>query len=807
MITQDFFKNLLSRLTSQPAHVNFLPQISQHVTEEVVHLKNGYFLFTMQFEGIPFESEDDSRIYTLFNSLALTFSSMGKNFGERLSVWTTLQRRFRIFEREYEFDNVFCSEFAEKYIAKFNQHRYYNNYFYITVVLKYEDFEDGLKEINDLIGQLQANLMIYEPYLLKTYENEHGIVFSEVYEFFGMLINYVHRNIPLSTVDASGVIGDADLHFGADLVEIRAADTTKFAACYDLKDFGVSRPKILTGILDLDCEFSLTQSFTFIQPQEIISRITRQLNNMASVGDEAIEQQDELLYGKGKLTAGDLMFGDYHAALIVYGDTAQEAANNGNMVTGRFLNRGGFDFKRAQSSAPFTYFSQVAGSRLRPRNVPKTTDNLACTFGMHNFSQGKPFGNPIGDGTAIMPLQTTSNTLFDFNFHYTSPKENNIGDQVAGHTLILGATGTGKTTLETALLTFTDRFSPHLFVLDLDQGMSIFINAIGGSYYTLEAGEPTGLNPFQLPDSPSTREFLYTLVGICGQDAHGKITADEERQIKLAVDTLLNQVGHADRNFSVLLQNIPFNPQPNSLRERLARWCRSENGRFAWCLDNPQNKFDPDDFYKVGFDLTDVLKDNYAPTEPILTYMFYLRELMMDRVAERNGILCTVVEEFWWPTRFEATQEFILKILKTDRKRGGWIVLTSQSPEDAINSPIFAAIVQQTPTKLFLPNPDAKYQGSYELCGMTRKEYDELVKLSLESRTFLVKQSKQSAFAKLDLHGFSEEMAVLSGSSNNIELLNEILAENPDATVEEWYPLFKEAVLAARAERHSKLVA
>ncbi|WP_432785394.1 Type IV secretion system protein virB4 [Oligella sp. MSHR50489EDL] len=85
--------------------------------------------------------------------------------------------------------------------------------------------------------------------------------------------------------------------------------------------------------------------------------------------------------------------------------------------------------------------------------------------------------------------------------------------------------------------------------------------------------------------------------------------------------------------------------------------------------------------------------------------------------------------------------------------------------------------------------------------------YDELVKLSLESRTFLVKQSKQSAFAKLDLYGFSEEMAVLSGSSNNIELLNEILAENPDATVEEWYPLFKEAVLAARAERHSKLVA
>ena len=55
---------------------------------------------------------------------------------------------------------------------------------------------------------------------------------------------------------------------------------------------------------------------------------------------------------------------------------------------------------------------------------------------------------------------------------------------------------------------------------------------------------------------------------------------------------------------------------------------------------------------------------------------------------------------------FEALQDIMLKILKTDRKRGGWLILVSQSPEDAISCPIFPAIVQQTPTKIFLPNPD-----------------------------------------------------------------------------------------------------
>lgn len=59
-------------------------------------------------------------------------------------------------------------------------------------------------------------------------------------------------------------------------------------------------------------------------------------------------------------------------------------------------------------------------------------------------------------------------------------------DKIAGHTLMLGATGTGKTTLQTSMMAFTERFNPYLFVMDLDRGMEIFIRAIGGSYFALK---------------------------------------------------------------------------------------------------------------------------------------------------------------------------------------------------------------------------------------------------------------------------------------------------------------------------------
>lgn len=794
MLTIDFLKKFLRR---QVTHADFLPKLSQHVTPNIVHFEDGYLLFCLKLQGIPFESVNDSYLNNQFKALALVYAGAGKNLGDRLAIWTTLKRRHKEFNRDYAADNLFCQNFTTKYMKRFNGADFYDNHFYISVLSKYEDFEDGIKEMEELIGFFMSNLQSYEPTLLSVYQNQHGIQYSEVYSFLSSLINYDEQHIPLTPTPAQYMLGDSELHFGSDVLEIRSAQTTKYATCWDLKDFGLSQVQILTGILDLPAEFTLTQSFVYIENAKIQRDIDMQLNNLQSAGDQAIFQQEELMEGKGAVTSGEVMFGSYHASLIVYSDTPKDLLRKSSMVTSRFLSSGGFLFKKATYSAPLTYFTQVVGTKKRPRTSPKTTVNLATTFGMHNYSCGKAYGNPLGDGSAVMPLLTRAGTIFDFNFHYTNPNQDNVGDAIAGHTLILGATGTGKTTLETALLTFTNRFNPALFALDLDAGLQIFIQAIGGSYFRLNGGEPSGLNPFQLPDTQETREFLNQLVAICGQDSSGKVTAEEEKQIKTAVDALFNMDSDL-RNFSTLLQSIPYSAQPDSLRERLSRWCRSEGGRFAWCLDNPKNLFNPDDFDKIGFDLTDILKDNYPPTEPVMMFLFFLRDLMLERIHDKGGILATVVEECWYPLRYKATQEQILKILKTDRKRGGWAILATQSPEDVIKSEIFPALVQQTPTKIYLPNPDAKYEGSYEQTGLTRKEYDELVKLSLDSRTFLVKQSKQSAFAKMDLYGFDEEMAVLSGNSNNIEILNNLLAEQSFNSPNEWYPLFIERVTAMR---------
>ena len=795
-ITSDFLNRILK---SQPGQEDFLPKITQHISKNVISLGGNHVAFALRLEGTQFEGVNDSTIVSQYLHLNKALSMFGKDKGSRLGLWCTLHHKKVDFSRRYEFSTKFTREFHEKYMERFQRDDYYENIYYITAVLKYEDIDDAIEEAEELIEKMTESLRTYDPYVLGAYQNENGILFSEFYDFIGSLINGNSEPIPLSNTDAFRVIPAADLHFGAELLEMRGAGRTRYATLYDLKEFGQTKMKVLNNILSIPCEFVFTQSFVYIGQAAMQKKIDDQLNKLRSVGDMADYQQEELEEAKGHLAAGELMFGDYHGALVVYGDTPKKAYSNGQVAAARFLNSGGFRFVRATLSAPSTFYSQVPGYTSKPRPIPKATTNLAASFGMYNFEHGKSRGNALGDGSAVMPLQTVARTLYDFNFHYSKPDEVvPKGEYPAGHSLFLGVTGSGKTTLQTALLSFAERFAPYLFAMDLDRGMEIFIRAIGGTYFSMEAGKPTGINPFQWPDTPKTRDFLYDLVGSCARRDGRDNTAEEEKQIKMAVDTVMN-LDFKYRRFSAILQSIPPSAEDNSLFTRLEVWC--SKGRFGWCLDNPENLFNPDEFYRIGFDVTDLLKPNYRPTEPILACLFFLKDMMLERVAKEQGVLFVPVEEFWLPAKYPMTQNFITKSLKTGRKLGEVMLLISQSPKDAINSPIFDTVVEQTVTKVLLPNPDAEFEGSYERCGLTYKEFVELKQMAPDSRMFMVKQNRKSSLAKLDLYGFSDEMAVLSGNAANVHIMHQAMAACRSEHPDDWLPVFQQMRREAKQQK------
>ncbi|TDA45959.1 transporter [Burkholderia pyrrocinia] len=758
--------NDLNRLVA--AAEDKLPRIGRPVSLTTTSIDNGGAMMVLRVNGVPFESVSRGEIEARYDSWNRQLAAMTLEKGNRLSLWSTFRRRRVSFGDEYRFYNPFIQQTVDKYLQRFRKHHHYENSFYITAILQGDDLDESVRELEELGESLTKSLIAYDPQPLETYEH-NGILFSEPYQFIGELVNGIDERVPVTQATGRDLIPTSHLHFHYDTVEIRTDRSTRFATCYDLKDFPKAGWGQTNPLLTLPVEFTFTQSFGCLSTAEAMEAIEAQKNNLESVEDKATYQIEELKEALALIAGRDLAFGDYHGALVVYGDTAEAAISNGAYVTSRALNDCGFKFVKATASAPYTYLSQVPGFKTKPRPMPKSTRNLASSFSMHTYSAGKARGNPLGDGSALMPVQTVAKSLFSLNCHASRLDENSIGEKVAGHTLILGSTGTGKTTLETMLLAFLERFDPKFFALDLDQGLRIFLEELGAVYYTLREGEPTGLAPLGLPDTKRNRAHLYDLVGACCRDENGKLSADDQRQIKHAVDTVMALENIEHRTFSRLMESIPDTGEENSLWLRLSQWCHATNGRFAWALDNePSTLTNIADVRRIGFDVTDFLKKNYAPTEPVLAHLLYLKEQMQ----RKGGLLATVIAEFWLPASYPTTQELIRKSLKTGRKADEFLILDSQSPEDAIQCPVFAEIRDLTATKIYLPNPDATPDG-YKLLNLTDREFRTLKALSKESRTFLIKQSNQSAFATLDLGGMNDEIAVLSSSLDNVAIWEE----------------------------------
>ncbi|OEF63590.1 conjugal transfer protein TraE [Vibrio cyclitrophicus 1F175] len=756
---------------------------------------------SMCIKGMPFESESTSVIENSFQIVKGFLNQLAKTHGSKLGVWTHIVKQRSELDTVYQFDSKFMQSFSDKYLDSFSGQDFFSTSYYVTFIYQYRGtLSQGIDEFNDLLKLAKSVLHRFDCSILGL--SSDGSRCSNL-EFLSFLLNNKQTSIPLTGNKIIDVIGHSDWHFGYDILEMRNADTndSKYATFFELDGFPKStHVGMWDFVLSQKCEFVLTQSMILMKAPAAVSLIDKQINLVES-GDNAIHELQEMENGRDYVATSEVSFGDYHCSLAIFANSPELAIQNGSDLSGEFSARGTL-LKRSNLKSQFSFLSMLPASKQRVMPSPKTTTNLACTFSLHNYSEGKKTGNPLGDGNALIPLKTVSDTLFYLNCHASEIGKDVTGQKYAGHTMLLGASGAGKTTLEGVLVGYLTRFNPQIFSIDYNRSTELFIRAYGGEYFTVQEGQDTGLNPFQLDyDNASEAQkselisFLNRLVCRLAVHNNGNPPNEkEETEIKRGIDTVM-RLEQVNRGLSTLLHTIVL----PDLRTRLKKWCRAEGGQLGWCLDSPVNKFNPANMDRVGFDTTLLLNSGtgsnaHPGCEPILGVLFFLKSLM-----QREGrLMVTVVEEFWMPANFPLTQSLMKTVLKAGRLKNEFMVLSSQSPEDAINCEIFAAIVQQTATKIFLPNPDAEYQA-YKQCNVTEGEFIKLKRLDKTSRTFLVKQSNTSCFAKLDLWGFDEHLPIISGTDEDIYSCEKIRAEfgdDPDV----WIPKLQQHILSNKGK-------
>ena len=312
------------------------------------------------------------------------------------------------------------------------------------------------------------------------------------------------------------------------------------------------------------------------------------------------------------------------------------------------------------------------------------------------------------------------------------------------------------------LLAQTQKFSPpakgkvlSCVLFDKDLGASVGVRAMGGRYYPLKNGLPSGLAPFQMEPTPNNLTFLETLCKQLVKRDGLPVTPKQEKELSQAI---LGVMGAAKQNrrLGAVLEFLDPTDE-NGLHIRLARWCRG--GPLAWLFDNAEDTLRLDNCTMVGFDVTEFL-DNDETRTPTIMYLFHRIESLID--GRRIPIF---MDEFWKLLNDPAFQDLAQNKLVTIRKQDGFLVMFTQSPKQVLKSPIAYAIIGQTATKIFLPNPEADYDDYVNGFKLTQREFEIVKELGEKSRRFLIKQGQNSVVAELNLRGFDDELAVLSGLS------------------------------------------
>ena len=314
------------------------------------------------------------------------------------------------------------------------------------------------------------------------------------------------------------------------------------------------------------------------------------------------------------------------------------------------------------------------------RRLALLETNLADLSFLFTLDHGEPVSPHLGR-EALAVFETPHQTPYAFNLHV----------QDVGHTLVLGATGSGKSFLLNFLVTHAQKYAPLTVVLDLGHSYRKLATLLGGSY--LEVGlrqHDVTINPFALEPTPEHLHFLHAFVRVLleGEDSY-RVSDLEDREIYEAVENLYVLDRSQRRLFTLA------NLLPRALAGRLHKWIG--DGRYASLFDNIEDTLTVERLQVFDFE---AMRAYPVLLEPLLFYVLHRVVARIQDPAEASALKVCVMDEAWRFIQHPTLRAYVQEGLKTWRKRNAAMILATQTVEDFASADLLRTIVESCPTKL-----------------------------------------------------------------------------------------------------------
>jgi len=738
-----------------------------HCTAEIGLCRRGELVTAFSLEGTSIEAKTPEQREQYKEALNVALRNIADS---RLALWSIVLRRECVCDLQRDYPNAFAASVAEDYADMQSQRTLYANRLYLVLVLRVTGVRQqvawskrgdqrlvqdlvtaGIDDLEDRASRMGAALAAYGPRRLGVTEGTNGARHSELGELYGALLNHVSPAVPLGSYDLSQAIGSNRLLFGREVFEVRQPAGSMFGGVLGIKEYAAETwPEMTAGLLSAPFEFNHVQSFAFLSKEKAKDLFATQRRRLISAGDEAVSQVDALEDAMDALLSNAFSVGEHNGVLVVYGHSRDDLAGKLSEAAALLSDPGHVVVREDLAMEAQVLATLPGNTEFRARAAPITSRNFAALSPFYTYPSGKPDGHHWGE--AICMFRTAAETACWFSPH--------AGD--LGHTSVIGMSGAGKTLLLAFLLSHLTRFPARHVLLDKDQGLKLAVLALGGQYHPLRTGEPTGFNPFQLELTPVHAHYLHDLVGML---AGGYKTPGEGRDADRAIKAVYG-LQPKNRRLTALV-GLLDQTQEGGLAERLEPWQAGK--RYGWAFDHEADTLELGKL--TGFDVTEFL-DSPTIRTPITSYLLYRARALID-----GSPFVLWIDEFWRLLDDEYFEDFVRDQLKTIRKKNGIVITSTQSPADALNSRIASALLEQTPTKIFLPNEYASERDYRDGFKLTEAEWLLLQPLIKSSRRFLLKQGGRSALVDFDLSGL-QAMPVLSGTESAIRGVDRMSSED-----------------------------
>ena len=442
---------------------------------------------------------------------------------------------------------------------------------------------------------------------------------------------------------------------------------------------------------------------------------------------DASGMADDAQIAAAEASSGVVRFGFFTATVILMDSNLPVLTERVRLVEA-YLNNSGFVAFKESTNAVEAYLGSIPGHTwenvrkplMHSLNYadlsPKTSvwpGSLRCPSPLMALAGKKV--------PALTYAKTSGATPFRFNLH--------VSDK--GHGLIAGPAGSGKSAILALLAAQWLRYK-NARVISFDKGRSMYAltEAVGGQHYDI-AGELSDLTfaPLdRIAESSIERAFAENWLESLAVLQGLTITPAERDVIHKAVDGLAGEEGRSLTDVQSLLQHPGL---------KAAIGFYAGTGRAGTLLDARHDSLDLSSRF-ITFELENLLQSGESAklvTVPTLLYLFHRIERMLD-----GSPTLILLDEAWVMLDNEQFLKKIREWLKVLRKKNAAVVFATQSLTDLDGSPLLPVIMQECPTKIFLPNNQAGSQQLrplYEAFGLEDRQI-EMLQTSIPKQDYYI---------------------------------------------------------------------